>query len=349
MLCSKPPVGANSRNDGRRRLTTFVKVFAIFCSAILAVSPADYVDVLSFITHQRATFAGVFTRTLAAAEPVRLTSDGRVKRDPVVWPDGKTITYTTVTNEGISRVLRLNLDDGSTALFQPDSTLPDRELTVAATGSVYAYVYVTPDGQRARVIVKDTVKNTTLTLEPGLFGLQPSLSPDGRHIAFTIDTGPLVAVDLMQLEGMTTVKVEPKTGGAVTRLTAPGANYGDLWPRYSPDGRQIVFGSRRDNDFEIYVSNADGTGPLRLTQSPGIDAHPAFSPDGSRIAFTTNRDRNYEVYTMKPDGTDVRRVTNDPGRDDFPSWFPDGKRLVMVSERAGKFDLYSLDLPPDAR
>lgn len=287
----------------------------------------------------------IMVAPLCAADPVRLTTDGRVKRDPVVWPDGKTITYSTVTNEGISRVMRLNLADGSTSLFHPDSTLPDRELTVNADGSVYAYVYVTTDGQRARVIIKDAARSSTLTLEPGLFGLQPALAPSGRQIAFTIDTGPLVAVDLARLEGMNTVKVEPKSEGAVIRLTAPGANYGDLWPKYSPDGRQIVFSSRRDNDFEIYLANADGTGQQRLTTSPGIDAHPAFSPDGTRIAFTSNRDRNYEIYTMKPDGTDLRRVTDHSDRDDFPSWYPDGKRLVIVSERAGNIDLYALDSP----
>lgn len=289
--------------------------------------------------------AAFFASAASAAEPVRLTFDGRLKRDPVVWPDGKTVTYSVVTNDGVSRVMRLNLDDGATALFHPESTLPDRELTVAADGSVYAYVYVTPDGQRARVIVKDLKRGTTLTLEPGLFGLHPTLAPDGRRIALTIDTGPLVAVELSRLEGQNTVKVEPKSDGAVVRLTEPGANYGDLWPRFSPDGRRIVFSSRRDNDFEIYIANADGTGQQRLTLSPGIDTHPSFSPRGDRIVFTSHRDRNYELYGMKPDGTDVQRLTDHPGRDDFASWFPDGQRLIYVSQRAGRYDLYSLAVP----
>lgn len=291
-------------------------------------------------------FAGILFNPLWATcnenELIRLTSDGRIKRDPVVWPGGKMIVYSTVTDEGFSRLMRLNLEDGSTALFQPDSSLPDRELTVSASGAVYAYVYVTTDGQRGRVIVRDTSRSATITLEPGAFGLWPTLSPDGRHIAFTIDAGPIAVVDLSKIEGSSTLKIEPKSGGAVSRLTEDGARYGDLWPKYSPDGSRIVFSSRRDDDFEIYLMNADGTAQQRLTNSPGIDAHPTFSPDGRRIAFTSNRDRNYEIYTMKIDGSDLNRITVNHGRDDFACWHPDGTRIVVVSQIEGRCDLFSI-------
>jgi TolB protein len=280
-----------------------------------------------------------------AAEPTRLTTDGRVKRDPMVWPDGRFVSYSTVTNDGVSRLMKLDLEDGSTKLFHSDESLPDRELTVSADGSVYAYVYVTPDGQRGRIIVKRTQPTTRVTLEPGKFGLWPTLSPDGRHIAFTIDAGALVSVDLTKLPGSPTLVVEAKTSGPVLRLTDADATYGDLWPKYSPDGRQIVFASRRDDDFEIYLMNSDGSTHRRLTTSSGVDTHPNFSRDGKRIAFTSARDGNYEIYTMNVDGSDMRRITVNPGRDDFASWHPDGKRLIMVSQRKGRYDLYSVDVP----
>jgi Tol biopolymer transport system component len=294
------------------------------------------------------TIVGLVTNIAARGdegEPTRLTTDGRVKRDPVVWPDGRSVTYSTVTNQGVSRLMKLDLGDGSTKLFHPDESLPDRELTVSADGSVYAYVYVTPDGQRGRIIVRRTQPATRVTLEPGKFGLWPTLSPDGRHIAFTINAGAMVSVDLSKLEGSPTLAVEAKTNGPILRLTDTDAKYGDLWPKYSPDGTQIVFSSRRDDDFEIYLMNSDGSTHRRLTQSQGVDTHPSFSPDGKRIAFTSARDRNYEIYTMNVDGSGVRRITNDPGRDDFACWHPDGKRLIMVSQRKGRYDLYSVEIP----
>jgi TolB protein len=281
--------------------------------------------------------------TCNAAEPVRLTTDGRIKRDPVVWPDGKSISYSTVTDAGVSRIMRLNLADGSTSLFHPQETQPDRELTVSSDGSVYAFVHVTPDGQRGMIIVKDSNRSKSIKLEPGKFALWPTLSPSGKRIVFTIDATAMVAVDLEMIQ-TSELKFEAKTGGPVLRLTNDGATYGDLWPKFSPNGRTLVFSSRRDDDFEIYLTGIDGKGQLRLTHSPGIDTHPSFSPDGKRIAFTSNRDRNYEIYTMKVDGSDVRRITNNPGRDDFAYWHPDGDRLIIVSQRKGSYDLYSITL-----
>lgn len=44
--------------------------------------------------------------------------------------------------------------------------------------------------------------------------------------------------------------------------------YDDMWPAWSPDGRRIVFTSTRDGDPEVYVMNADGSEPRRLTTTP---------------------------------------------------------------------------------
>src|SRR6185369_8834302 len=62
---------------------------------------------------------------------------------------------------------------------------------------------------------------------------------------------------------------------------------------------------------EIYIMNADGTGQLRLTRSPGYDGGPFFSPDGQRIIWR-HFDENgvvADVNTMKLDGSDARRLT----------------------------------------
>ena len=47
-----------------------------------------------------------------------------------------------------------------------------------------------------------------------------------------------------------------------------------LNPAWSPDGKKIVFGSERDENMEIYVMNADGTGLRNLTLNRARDAHP---------------------------------------------------------------------------
>ena len=136
-------------------------------------------------------------------------------------------------------------------------------------------------------------------------------------------------------------------GGNPQRLTEN--RHIDSQPSWSPDGKQIVFVSDRDGHvrngiptYEIYVMDADGGNPQRLTENPDRDSQPSWSPDGKRIVFASDRDRergdhNYEIYVMDADGGNPQNLTNNPEEDRDPSWSPDGKRIVFMSRREGHF------------
>lgn len=83
---------------------------------------------------------------------------------------------------------------------------------------------------------------------------------------------------------------------------------------------KIVFQSDRDGDWEIYVMNADGTNPSRLTNNPAGDYRPAWSPDGRYITFHSNRDDGTEIYVMNADGKNPIRLTNNSASDYRPAW-----------------------------
>jgi TolB protein len=75
-------------------------------------------------------------------------------------------------------------------------------------------------------------------------------------------------------------------GSAATQLTHNTA-VTDLDPAWSPDGKQIAFVRSQPTriNFDIYVMNADGSNPERLTRSPDGEFAPTWSPDGKQIAF----------------------------------------------------------------
>jgi Tol biopolymer transport system component len=89
------------------------------------------------------------------------------------------------------------------------------------------------------------------------------------------------------------------SGSQLVQVT--GGHGSDLAPAWSPDRRRIAFQSRRDGNWEIYVTSADGTDVRRLTDDDARDGEPAWSADGKRIAFV----RDGHVYEMRSDGTGV--------------------------------------------
>ena len=271
-----------------------------------------------------------------AAEPRRLTHDGRVKRDPVfVGQSGKSLIYSQLEKPTQLRLMKLPLPDGSPEPVHPSETRSEFEPALSADARFLAFVQNRGNLSLALVIEDQQPGNSSAEVPPGggFSGMHsPTFSPDGSRILFSYpEEGrqKLFAVDMQGKNRQTIVD-------------SVGVNN---WPHFSPDGRQLVFSSSRDDDFEIYVAKPDGTEIRRLTESPRQDIRPRFSPDGKRIAFTSNRDGNYEIYVMNADGTNLQRVTNHPEQDDYPAWHPDGSQLVVVSERRGQFDLYLIDAP----
>ncbi|MBA2379894.1 MAG: PD40 domain-containing protein [Blastocatellia bacterium] len=80
--------------------------------------------------------------------------------------------------------------------------------------------------------------------------------------------------------------------------------------------------------FDIYSANADGSSPVRLTNSPSYDAEATISPDGKTIVFTSTRDGDLDIYTMDIDGINVKRLTNELGYDGGAFFSPNGKMII---------------------
>ncbi len=106
---------------------------------------------------------------------------------------------------------------------------------------------------------------------------------------------------------------------------------------------QIVFFSNRDGNGEIYLMNADGSNPTRLTYDASADNLPSWSPDGSKVAFRSWRDGNDEIYVMNADGSNPTRLTDNSASDNTPSWSPDGSKIAFEGYRDGDFEVFVMD------
>jgi Tol biopolymer transport system component len=130
--------------------------------------------------------------------------------------------------------------------------------------------------------------------------------------------------------------VEPD-GSGLTELTHLSDQVAED-PAWSPDGERIAYvvvGNGGGGRSDVWVMDAGGSDPRRLTEGPGSSWSPTWSPDGSRIAYAHSAPgRADQIWVMGADGSNARAFTyRDPPecvRDGSPAWSPDGDRIGFV-------------------
>lgn len=119
-------------------------------------------------------------------------------------------------------------------------------------------------------------------------------------------------------------------------------------PISADESDRIAFASDRSGNAEIYVMNADGTGPVNLTNNAAQDFSPNWSPDGKRIVFARGSGSLRELYVMNADGTNQTRLTFNTVADVQPVWSPNGKQLAFVRFGPdGDREIYVMDAEPN--
>jgi tricorn protease len=193
-----------------------------------------------------------------------------------------------------------------------------------------------------------------LTTDRGM-DIVPRFSPDGKEIAFTGD-----------YDGNTDVYVMAAAGGSPTRLTFHSDVVADAPLRWgpdnmvvtwAPDGRSVVFLSRRDtfNSWfgRLFTVPVAGGLPTRMPLDSG--GMTSFSPDGTKIAY--NRIfRNFRTWKHYYGGLAqdiwiydlhthaIERLTDWKGTDTFPMWYHD--TVYFASDRGpeGRLNIWACDL-----
>ena len=154
----------------------------------------------------------------------------------------------------------------------------------------------------------------------------PAISPDGSTIAFAYK-GDLYSV--------------PATGGEARQLTTNAAF--DSRPIWSPDGKQIAFASNREGSMDVYVINAKGGAPIRLTTNSGSEI-PIVFKDDTHILFSADVMPTAQSLIFPGDFNQVYEVSTTGGRPKLYSTLPmenisiNGKGEILYHDKKGYED-----------
>jgi Tol biopolymer transport system component len=74
-------------------------------------------------------------------------------------------------------------------------------------------------------------------------------------------------------------------------------------PRWSPDGRFLVYEAVSEGSWHLWITKADGTDPRRLTSEPGNVGFPVWSPDGKFVYYRRGDRRSIWRLPMDASGT----------------------------------------------
>ena len=232
--------------------------------------------------------------------------------------------------------------------------------------------------RRPTLLVPEQV--VRLTTDPGTEA-SPSLSPDGRWIAFSRRNEGRSDVYLQAVGGDKTINltadvergadqpsfskdgeriafatpvigglfVMGRTGELVRRVSDTGFN-----PAWSPDGESLVFSSSATGDFPTaHPGGAElWTVSLRNGQKRRLDTkdalQPVWAPNGKWIAYwgVDPATRQRDLWTIPGNGGTPTRITNDAAADGSPAWSPGGDYLYFSSDRGGTTNLWRLRIDP---
>ena len=228
--------------------------------------------------------------------------------------------------------------DGSVYNTAPALSPSGTKVVMVSDRGEYADVYVLSavDG---RVIKKLVSAGRSGGFE-GMHLIRPGAawSPDEKQVAVVTTTA-----------GRDNLTLVDYPSGKVRRRIQAGfdAVYS---PRFSPDGKRLVFVGVKNGFSDLYVLSLSGREPERLTYDMYDDRDPTFSPSGDTVAFVSDRPDEGEQWRpgryavwLKPGGAAPRRLTERSEQLSSPEFAHGGEYLLCASaDSASNIYVYSL-------
>ena len=276
--------------------------------------------------------ADVWMARTDGSQNLRVTTSPASETRPRFSPDGKYLSFVSSRGEA---------DGADAQLWLLNRAGGEAEKVTKLKGSVSDYVWA-PDGQRIAMIIKDADPDSLTAVQKAKKKTAPPIVIDRFQFKQDVD-GYLN----QQRQHLYVFDVATRRLVCLT----PG-QYDEYLPAWSPDGKQLVFSSKRGPDpdrhdnYDLFLIDATAGAmarPLLATDvpesAPNYGSRPAWSPDGRQIAFVQGGPKEQLVYALHQlmvvpvSGGPARALTAGLDRNtSHPQWAYDSKSVYFLLE-----------------
>jgi len=273
-----------------------------------------------YIAFRRVSSPGItdiYVVPVQGGEPHRITFDNTFVGDLTWGPDNKSIIFSSsrLGTAGLWRVPAAGGRIEPIAIAGPRAGSP----AVSPQGNRLAYASGDLHGEIWQMELNKPGKPRARAPFSSSWGEDgPHFSPDGKKIVYySSRSGTYFELWTVNSDGSNPVQL---TSFSVLSGT----------PRWSPDGRYIVFDSRRGTRSQIFVMAGDGGPARQVTSGDFENSVPNWSRDGEWIYFGSNRNDGWQLWKVSSAGGDPIRVTKNHGF--FAIESPDSKHIYYAKE-----------------
>lgn len=241
----------------------------------------------------------------------------------ISWsPDGSKIAFSKAEEYNTDDIYIVNQNGSGLMQLTDNSDIADRYPKWSPDGSLIAFQRKEKDSYDIYLMNSDGSNITNLTNTPSRDEESLSWSPDGSKLRYSASEN-----------GNRNIYINDVDSGDLVNITQ-SQDYRGEYEAWSPDGSKIAYVQYNSDRSEsnIYVMNADGSSPTKLTTSVYQQGNtdPVWSPDGEKIVFTRNvflyenyfSEKFYHVFVMNVDGSEINDLTIRGPEGFNPTWLP---------------------------
>jgi Tol biopolymer transport system component len=285
----------------------------------------------------------------AAPRLRQLTLSRGLEESPAFSPAGDELAY-AADHEGVRKIFLRPVAGGGEARLLTTGLFDDIQPSWSPDGRTIAFVRARQSRRKLEpgdvfgaywegdvwAIDRATGRETKLVED----AYNPAFSPDGRRVAIDAPWAGQRRIWVVDSQGHNPKQLTSDISEAIAHVR----------PRWSPDGRRIVFQNKESTKFDVRIVDLDTQTLHWVTNDLFQDLQPVWSPSGRHIYFSSYRSGGLNLWRIavtssgKPRGA-AQQMTTGAGQDLEPALSPDGARLAFATRRQNA-DLWMLPVDP---